>query len=247
MTCQKSPLFSKVGTLMFSLALIGASAALRAAEYVPPQMDEATCEKGATSGKDITGVTSSDWYFIGSKPPCPYASTLKKYCAMIQTRRGYVFEELTQAMNDDPARISELVAAFEGDDDAKAQTLAMHPKQSMKKSLEKCGLNRDQVRAKLVTEAEAASKTDSGGDLSRDFAVVGMWAPDRAMQIWKRECAGHPFSDPADHSEMPRMDKYWKSNPRYLEFCSLTTADAMGKGPKDFSHIWTDEGALTSD
>lgn len=237
----------KLGCFLIAFATIGAMPVLWAAEYVPPRMDEAACEQGATSGKDFTGASSSDWYFIGSKPPCPYAGSLKKYCARIQTRNGYVFEEMAQALNDDPVWVNGQVAPFEGDDDAKAQALASHPKQSLQKSLQKCGLNREQVRAKLVAEAEAASKTDHDAELARDFAVIGSWAPDLAMKIWKRECEGHPLTDPSDHSESPRLDKYWKANPRYLQFCSLTTDDAMGRRPKDFSKIWTDISALSSE
>ena len=136
MTQRRSQFLSQVRNFLFCFAAIGASPALRATDYVPPKMDEASCEQGATSGKDLTGVTSSDWYFIGSKPPCPYASTLKKYCARIQTRQGYAFEALAQEMNDDPAWVSAQVAPFEGDDEGKAQALASHPKQSLQKSLQ---------------------------------------------------------------------------------------------------------------
>jgi hypothetical protein len=228
-------------------AIVIAKPAMSAAEYIPPKMDEASCDQGATSGKDFTGVTSSDWYFIGAKPPCASAGSLKKYCARLQTRQGYVSEALVQALNDDPAWVNGVVAPFEGDDDAKAQALYSHPKQGLQKSLQKCGLNGDQVRAKLVTEAEAASKTDSGSALARDFAVIGTWAPDLAKSIWKRECEGHPFNDPSDHSESPRLDKYWKGNGRYQQFCLGTTDDAMARRPKDFSKIWTDLGALSSE
>ena len=186
----------------------------RAAEYAPPKMDEASCDKGATSGKDVAGVTSSAWYFIGTKPPCTSAASLKKYCARLQTRQGYVFEAMSQALNDDPAWVQSMVAPFEGDDEAKAAALYSHPKQSLQKSLQKCGLNGDQVRAKLVAEAEAASKTDTGAALSRDLAVIGMWAPDRALGIWKRECEGHRSTDPADRNGNT-VDPYWKTNPRY--------------------------------
>jgi hypothetical protein len=217
-----------------------------AAEYVPPKMDEASCDQGATSGKDLTGVTSSDWYFIGAKPPCTSASSLKKYCTRLQTRQGYVFEAITQAMNDDPAWVNGMVAPFEGDDEAKAAALYSHPRQGLQKSLQKCGLNGDQVRAKLVAEAEAALKSGSGPALARDLAVIGMWAPDRAMIIWKRECEGHRFSDPSDRNEMT-VDKYWKANPRYLQFCTTTTEDPMGKRPKDFSKVWKDISALSGD
>ena len=198
-----------------------------------PEWTRLLARRGATSGKDFTGASSSDWYFIGAKPPCPYAGSLKKYCARIQTRNGYVFEETAQILNDDPVRVKELVEPFGDDENAKAQALASHPKQSLQKSLQKCGLNEEQLRAKLVVEAEAASKTDRDADLERDFAVIGSWAPDLAMKIWKRECEGHPFSDPTDHREHPRQDKYWLANPHYLQFCSLTTEESMeSSGPR---------------
>ncbi len=232
--------------LVAACAVAPVAPARAAAEYVPPKMDESSCDQGATSGKDFTGVTSSAWYFIGAKPPCSSASSLKKYCARLQTLQGYVFEAMSQALNDDPAWLQGMVAPFEGDDEAKAAALYSHPKQSLQKSLQKCALNGDQVRAKLVTEAELASKSGSGSALIRNLAVVAMWAPDRAMAIWKRECEGHRFSDPSDRSEMT-VDKYWKANPRYLQFCTTTTEDPMGKRPKDFSKVWKDISALSSE
>ena len=239
---------SRMAGLSIAICAVAAVApAAAAGEYVPPKMDESSCDQGATSGKDFTGVTSSDWYFIGAKPPCTSASSLKKYCARLQTRQGYVFEAMAQALNDDPVWVNGLVAAFEGDDEAKAATLYSHPKQSLQKSLQKCALNGDQVRAKLVTEAEVASKADSGPALARDFAVIGMWAPELAMTIWKRECEGHPFLDPSDHGESPRTDKYWKANPRYLQFCLSTTDGPMAKRPKDLRKVWTDISALSSE
>ncbi len=247
MTHRRLPASWLAGPFLAVCAIVIAKPAMSAAEYIPPKMDEATCDQGATRGKDFTGVTSSDWYFIGAKPPCASAGTLKKYCARLQTRQGYVFEALTQALNDDPVWLNGMVAPFEGDDDAKAAALYSHPKQSLQKSLQKCALNGDQVRAKLVTEAEAASKTDAGASLARDFAVIGTWAPTLAMTIWKRECEGHYFSDPSDHSENPRTDKYWKANPRYLQFCLGTTDDAMARRPKDLAKIWNDLSALTSE
>jgi hypothetical protein len=228
----------------FAVACIAPAGA--AAEYAPPKMDEASCDQGATSGKDFTGVTSSDWYFIGAKPPCTSAGSLRKFCARMQTRQGFVFEAMTQALNDDPAWVNGMVAPFEGDDEAKAAALYSHPKQSLQKSLQKCALNADQVRAKLVAEAEVALKTGSGPAPARDLAVIGMWAPDRAMAIWKRECEGHRFSDPSDRSEMT-VDKYWKANPRFLQFCTMTTEDPMGKRPKDFSKVWKDISVLSSE
>jgi hypothetical protein len=231
---------------MLNLVLAAGAMALvfpakAATEYVPPKMDDMSCDKGATSGKDFTGVTSSAWYFIGAKPPCTSASSVKKYCARLQTLQGYVFEAMSQALNDDPAWVNSMVAPFEGDDEAKAQALYSHPKQSLQKSLQKCGLNGDQLRAKFVSDAEASSKTNI------DFAVIGMWAPDRSMALWKRECEGHPFGDPSDHSAIPRTDKYWKANPRYLQFCMTTTDGPMAKRPKDLRKVWTDISALSSE
>ena len=153
---------------------------------------------------------------------------------------------MVQALNDDPAWVNAMVAPFEGDDEAKAAALYSHPRQSLQKSLQKCALNGDQVRARLVTEAELASKADSGSALALDLAVIGFWAPDRAMVIWKRECEGHRFTDPGDRSEMT-VDKYWKANPRYLPFCTMSTEDPMGKRPKDFSKVWKDISALSSE
>jgi hypothetical protein len=230
-----------------ALALVAAAPAMSAAEYVPPKMDEATCDQGATTGKDFTNVTSSDWYFIGAKPPCTSAASLKKYCARIQTRDGYVFEATAEAVNGDPELVGQFTAPFEDDEKALAAALYSHPKQSLQKSLQKCGLKDEQVRAKLVAEAEAASKTDANAALARDFAVIGMWAPDLAMTIWKRECQGHPFSDPNAHSESPPLDKYWKANPHYLQFCEATTDDGLARRPKDFTKIWKDIGALSSE
>jgi hypothetical protein len=129
-----------------------------AAEYVPPKMDESSCDQGATSGKDFTDVTSSDWYFIGAKTPCTSASSLENLYARLQTRRGYVFEAMAQSLNDDPAWVKGMVAPFEGDDEAKAAALYSRTKQILQKSLQKCALNGDQVRSKLVTEAELASR-----------------------------------------------------------------------------------------
>jgi hypothetical protein len=40
-------------------------------------MDECRCEQGAASGKDFTGVTGTDWYFIGAKPPAPRQAAAK--------------------------------------------------------------------------------------------------------------------------------------------------------------------------
>jgi hypothetical protein len=235
-----------LGLLLAASAVAVVAPARAAAEYVPPKMDESSCDQGATSGKDFTGVTSSDWYFIGAKPPCTSAGSLRKYCARLQTRQGYVFEAMAQALNDDPAWVNAMVSPFEGDDDAKAAALYSHPKQSLQKSLQKCALNGEQVRAKLVVEAELALKTGSGPAPARDLAVIGFWAPDRAMAIWKRECEGHRFSDPGDRSEMT-VDKYWKANPRYLQFCTMSTDDPMAKRPKDFSKIWKDISALSSE
>jgi hypothetical protein len=246
MTYPKRSATSMAGLLLAACAFTAAAPAKAATDYVPAKLDDASCDQGATSGKDFTGVTSSDWYFIGAKPPCTSASSLKKYCARLQTRQGYVFEAMAQALNDDPALVKGMVDPFEGDDDAKAAALYSHPKQSLQKSLQKCGLNGDQVRAKLVTEAELASRTDPVSAVTGDLAVIGMWAPDRAMAIWKRECEGHRFSDPSDRSELT-VDKYWKANPRYLQFCTTTTEDPMGKRPKDFSKIWTDISVLSSE
>jgi len=240
-------IFWMAGLLLAAIAFAAVEPARAAAEYVPPALDQSICDQGATSGKDFTGVTSSDWYFIGAKPPCTSAGSLRKYCARLQTLQGYVFEAMAQALNDDPAWVNAMVAPFEGDDDAKAAALYSHPKQSLQKSLQKCALNGDQVRAKLVTEAEAATKTDSDSALARDFAVIGLWAPDLAMTLWKRECEGHPFSDPGDRSESPRTDKYWKANPRYLQFCLSTTADPMARRPKDIRKVWTDISVLSSE
>jgi hypothetical protein len=246
MTHQGRSTFRMTGLFVAVWTIAAFTPAKAAGEYIPPKMDEASCDKGATTGKDFTGVTSSDWYFIGAKPPCTSANSLKKYCAHLQTRNAYVFEEMTQAFNEDPALVNQLVAPFEGDDEAKAQALYSHPRQSLQKSLQKCGLTREQVRTKLVAEAETASKTDLGSALDRDFAVIGSWAPDLAMTIWKRECEGHRFADPRDSSENT-VDKYWKANPRYLRFCSLSSADPMGKRPKDLTKVWTDISALSSE
>jgi hypothetical protein len=242
MTHQRRFASWMAGLLLAACAVAAAPPAKAAAEYVPEKMDEASCDQGATSGKDLTGVTSSAWYFIGAKPPCTSASSLKKYCARLQTRQGYVFEAMSQALNDDPAWVKDMVSPFEGDDEAKAQALYSHPKQSLTRSLQKCALNNDQLRAKFAMEAEASSKTRI------DFAVIGMWAPDHAMAIWKRECEGHPFSDPSDHSENPRMDKYWKANPRFLQFClATTTEDAGARKPKDFRKVWTNISDLSDE
>ena len=230
-----------------ALALVAAAPAMSAAEYVPPKMDEATCDQGATTGKDYTNVTSSDWYFIGAKPPCTSAASLKKYCARIQTRNGYVFETTAQAVNGDPEMVGQFIAPIDDDEEAKAQALYSHPKLSLQKSLQKCGLTDAQVHARLVAEAEVATKTDVDSALARDFAVLGLWAPDIAMTIWKRECQGHPISDPNAHSEDPPLDKYWKANPRYLAFCESTTDDSLARRAKDFSKIWTDVGAISSE
>jgi hypothetical protein len=210
-------------------------------------MDDATCDKGATSGKDIAGVTSSDWYFITEKPPCTAAGSLKKYCARIQTRDGYVFEAIAEGVNDDPELVGQFTAPFEDDEKVLAAVIYSHPKQSLKKSLQKCGLKDEQVRAKLVAEAEVASRTDVNPALARDFAVIGMWAPDLAMTIWKRECQGHHFSDPNINTEHPMLDKYWYANPHYLEFCEATTDDGRVQRPKDFSKIWTNISDLSSE
>jgi hypothetical protein len=235
------------GMLLAACAVPTVAPAKAAADYVPPKMDEVTCDKGAASGKDIAGVTSSDWYFIGAKPPCTSAASLKKYCARIQTRNGYVFEAIAEAVNGDPEMVGQFTAPFDGDDEALAATLYSHPKQSLQKSLQKCGLKDEQVRANLVAEAEVASKTDANAALARDFAVIGMWAPDLAMTIWKRECQGHPFSDPNAHSESPPLDKYWKANPHYLQFCEATTDDGLARRPKDLTKIWKDISVLSSE
>ena len=217
-------------TILTACAIGAGASTFAASDYVPPVMDAATCDQGAASGKDITGSTSSVWYFIGPKPPCPYASSLQKYCARLQTRQGYLWEEGSDALNNDRATINGIVSAFDDDPEAKAQALARYPQQSLSKALQKCGLTKEQLRAKLAKEADAASKTDQKRALNQDFAVIAHWAPDLSLQIWKRECQGHPIADPNSHSESPPLDKYWRDNPRYMQFC-LLTGDAFGKAP----------------
>jgi hypothetical protein len=244
MTQRKRPYTWIVEYLLVFCIVICAGPAVWAGEYVFTPIDQATCDQGATSGRDYTGNFSSDWYFIGTKPPCPNASSLKKYCTRIQTQDGYLFEATVERMNSDSAWLKEMIAPLEGDDEAKAETIARFPKQSLQKSLQKCGLTGKQVRAKLLAEAEAATKTDAV--TNTDFAVIGTWAPDLAMKIWKRECEGHPFTDPADHSESPRTDKYWKSNPRFLNFCLVTTEDRLSARPKNFKGLWKDSSDVRS-
>jgi len=227
-------------------AASAAAPAKGAAAFVPDPIDEASCEQGATTGKDAGGAISSAWYFIGAKPPCTSASTLKKFCARIQTLEGYSQEAVYTSLMDNTANVNAQAAAFDDDADAKAAFLYSHQKQGLQKSLQKCGLNDGQLRAKFVAEAEAHAKANTGVVSVRDQAVIVTFAADRASAVnaalasWKRECAGHPIVGARDNE----LNKYWIANPRYKSFCETTSQDEFGKQPKDLDKLWNDPGAF---
>jgi len=247
---QQRRLASWIAGLLLA-ACAGAAAAATpakpAAPYVPGPMDEATCERAATLGKDISGANSSDWYFYGAKPPCSSASSLKKFCARLQTLEGYSYEAAFTSLMDNTAMVNAQAAAFEDDADAKAAFLYSHQRQGLQKSLQKCAVNDGQLRAKFVAEAEARAKANAGIVGAHDYAVIVTFSADRAaavnatLAVWKRECEGHRFSDPRDEMQ---TDKYWKANPRYLPFCKATSENEFAKQPKDLAKLWNDPGAF---
>jgi hypothetical protein len=233
------------GALLAACAGVAAAAApSRAAmEYVPDKIDEASCEQGATTGKDAGGAISSAWYFIGTKPPCTSAGTLKKFCARLQTLKGYSQEAAYTSLMDNTAMVNAQAAAFDDDADARAAFLYSHQKQGLQKSLQKCALNDGQLRAKFVAEARARNAGPGGNS---DYAVIVTYSADRAaavqeaLTLWKRECAGHPMVGARDNE----LNKYWIANPRYKSFCEATSQDEFGMQPKDLDKLWNNPGAF---
>ena len=143
------------------------------------------CGQYVGQGTDILSLPAA-YMFVGAHPMCAEQEKVKEFCSWLATREGFL---KTQEVNRNGAEAPEVAKSLP--EESRDTYLAHFPKQVFERALQKCGLNLEQQRSKLVAEAESAiaagAKADTGGDVS--FLLEE--APARAELLWKRECDGH--------------------------------------------------------
>ena len=169
------------------------------------------CTQYAAGGVDYMSQSAS-YLFIGDHPMCADKDKVQQFCNSIRTRDGFLLLESTIAGAEAaPGTAASLP------EEARAAWLDSHPKHAFEKSMEKCGLNADQVRSQLAAEAEAALKAGSQKDADVNFLVTE--APTTARVLWARECAGHLI----EKSVGEGIDWDFNGNQSYKFFCKSST------------------------
>ena len=169
------------------------------------------CGQYAAGGVDYMSQSAS-YLFIGDHPMCTEKDKVKQFCDSIRTRDGFLLLESTTANAEAAPGVAAALP-----EDARGGWLESHPKHAFEKSMEKCGLNAEQIRSQLAVEAEAALK--AGGQKDADVNFLVEETPPVAGALWKRECAGHLIEKDVGES----IDWDFNGNQAYKFFCKSAT------------------------
>ena len=169
------------------------------------------CGQYAAAGVDYMSQSAS-YLFIGDHPMCTEKDKVKQFCDSIRTRDGFLLLESTTGTAEAAPGIAAGLP-----EDARSGWLESHPKHAFEKSMEKCGLNAEQIRSQLAVEAEAALKAGSQKDDDVNFLVNE--TPATAGALWTRECAGHLIEKTVGEG----IDWDFNGHQTYKFFCKSAT------------------------
>jgi hypothetical protein len=178
------------------------------------------CGQYVGQGTDIMSLPAA-YLFIGAHPMCAEPAKVKEFCGWLATRDGFV---KTQEVNQNGAEAGEIAKTMP--EEARGTYLAHFPKQVFEQALQKCGLNREQQRSRLVADAEAAIAAGPTDKTGADVAFFVNEAPERAEPLWKHECDGHYIQKTVGEGVEWR---FTGGKAAYAGFCLATLADDTRK------------------
>lgn len=183
-----------------------------------------TCGNYAAGGVDYQSQSAA-YLFIGDHPMCADKSKMDQFCKALVTRDGYTVTQDANAAADAAPEIAQSLP-----EESRDGFMQQHPKHAFEQAMAKCGLKVDDVRAKLVAEAEALIKTDSKEKQFADIGFLMRESPATAEAVWNRECSGRLF--PGRQGE--GYGTVFKGNPAYEYFCNITSTADRADGPLKF-------------
>jgi hypothetical protein len=189
------------GTMKFESTRLGTPCeAVDYSDYKPPVVNmpkvdpEADCKAQiAAIEKDPSTIGNRASLFVGTGARCAKSSTLKSFCSVAQSHRGFL------SMDRQEKRYAQVLATSGGGNDKQDATFA-----PLTVTMGACGLGKmpgaaESLRGKLVGSAEAQGEYEfliaEGGDAGFAAAVAAA----------KRECSGRKYTNAA--------------NPKFSGFC----------------------------